>query len=217
MELVRGIPITDYCDARAALDPTTGWSSSSWSARRCSTPTRRGSSTATSSPRTSWSRSTTACRCPRSSTSAWPRRPARASPTRRSTPASAQLVGTPLYMSPEQAELGGHRRRHPQRHLQPGRPPLRAADRHDAVRPGDAPQGGLRRDAADHPRARAARPSTRLSTLGATLDRRLGQPPGRPAEAGPAAARRARLDRDEGAGEGPRRGGTRRPATSRPT
>ena len=39
---------------RAALDPPSGWSCSSWSAGPCSTPTRRGSSTATSSPRTSW-------------------------------------------------------------------------------------------------------------------------------------------------------------------
>ena len=50
-------------------------------------------------------RATTACRCPRSSTSASPRRPGRADRARRSSPASRQLIGTPLYMSPEQAEL----------------------------------------------------------------------------------------------------------------
>ena len=44
------------------------------SARRCSTRIKKGSSTATSSRRTSSSRCTTACRCRRSSTSAWPRR-----------------------------------------------------------------------------------------------------------------------------------------------
>ena len=47
-------------DARAS-----GWSCSSRSARRSSTPTRRGSSTATSSRRTCWSRCTTASRCRR--------------------------------------------------------------------------------------------------------------------------------------------------------
>ena len=47
------------------------------SATRCSTRTRRGSSTATSSRRTCWWPATTASRCPRSSTSAWPRRPGR--------------------------------------------------------------------------------------------------------------------------------------------
>ena len=50
---------------RTALDPASGWSCSSRSARPCSTPIRRGSSTATSSRRTSWSRCTTARRCPR--------------------------------------------------------------------------------------------------------------------------------------------------------
>ena len=54
MELVRGMPDHRVLRPRAALDPASGWSCSSWSARRCSTPTRRGSSTATSSPRTSW-------------------------------------------------------------------------------------------------------------------------------------------------------------------
>ena len=65
MELVRGIPITEYCDQNQLSPPRSGWSCSSRSARPSSTRTRRGSSTATSSPRTSWSRSTTACRCPR--------------------------------------------------------------------------------------------------------------------------------------------------------
>ena len=46
----------------------------------------------------------------------------------------AQMIGTPLYMSPEQAELNAPGRGHPQRHLQPGRAPVRAADGHDAVR-----------------------------------------------------------------------------------
>ena len=54
MELVRGIKITDYCDQNNLSDPASGWSCSSRSARPSSTRTRRGSSTATSSPRTSW-------------------------------------------------------------------------------------------------------------------------------------------------------------------
>ena len=49
------------------------------------------------------------------------------------------------------------------------------------------------------------RPSTRLSTLGETLDDRLGQSQGRPRQLDRSRARRARLDRDEGAGEGPTR------------
>ena len=53
MELVHGVPITEYCDANQ-LTPASGSSCSSRSARRSSTPTRRGSSTATSSRRTCW-------------------------------------------------------------------------------------------------------------------------------------------------------------------
>ncbi len=62
MELVRGIPITRYCDENK-LDTTSGWTCSSRSATPSSTRTRRGLSTATSSRRTSSSRSTTARRC----------------------------------------------------------------------------------------------------------------------------------------------------------
>ena len=44
------------------------------------------------------------------------------------------VVGTPEYMSPEQAELNEHGHRHAQRHLRAGRAAVRAADRHDAAR-----------------------------------------------------------------------------------
>ena len=64
MELVRGIRITDYCDQQN-LPPGSGWTCSSRSATPSSTRTRRASSTGTSSPRTSWSPGSTACRCPR--------------------------------------------------------------------------------------------------------------------------------------------------------
>ncbi len=64
MELVKGVPITDYCD-RNKLRRGSGWSCSSRCVGRSSMRTRRGSSTATSSRRTSWSRWSTAGRCPR--------------------------------------------------------------------------------------------------------------------------------------------------------
>ena len=50
-------------------------------------------------------------------------------PVRRHAAVHEPRAGRPL----------GHGHRHPQRHLQPGRAALRAADRHDAVRPGDVP------------------------------------------------------------------------------
>ena len=70
--------------------------------------------------------------------------------------AFAQMVGTPLYMSPEQAGPVRPGHRHPKRHLQPGRAAVRAPDRDDAVRRRDVPYGGVRRDPPDHPRGRAA-------------------------------------------------------------
>ncbi len=61
MELVKGTPITNYCDA----NHLSGWTCSCRSATRSSTPTRRASSTATSSRRTCSSRFTTTSRCRR--------------------------------------------------------------------------------------------------------------------------------------------------------
>ena len=91
----------------------------------------------------------------------------------------AQMIGTPLYMSPEQAEINAPGRRHPQRRLQPGRAAVRAADRDDAVRP----RSGSRRRPIDEIRRiireeEPPKPSTRLSTLGEALSTvsRSGRP-----------------------------------------
>ena len=62
MELVKGVPLTEYLRSAAAVGAKPGWSCSCRSARRCSTPTRRGSSTATSSRAMCWSRKSTAGR-----------------------------------------------------------------------------------------------------------------------------------------------------------
>ena len=72
MELVKGTPITRYCDEhrltlRQRLDLFVSV------CQACNTPIRRGSSTATSNPPTCWWPPTTAVRWSRSSTSAWPR------------------------------------------------------------------------------------------------------------------------------------------------
>jgi Serine/threonine protein kinase len=58
MELVKGVPITEFCDQNH-LTPRQRLECSCPSAWPFSTPTRRGSSTATSSPPTCWSRVTT--------------------------------------------------------------------------------------------------------------------------------------------------------------
>ena len=164
---------------RASSRSPSGWSCSSWSAGPCSTRTRRGSSTATSSRRTSWSRSTTACRCPRSSTSASPRRPGQQLTEQDALHRLRAARRHAAVHEPRAGGAVGRGRRHPQRHLQPGRAALRAADRHDAVRPGDVPQGGLRRDAADHPRGGAAEAEHAAEHARRDADDRLGQPQGR--------------------------------------
>ena len=159
-------------DARAS-----GWSCSSRSARRSSTPTRRGSSTATSSRPTSWSTLHDGKPVPKVIDFGV----AKATEQR----LTEQTLFTQLrhsssarceYMSPEQAELNQLGRRHPQRRLLAGRAALRAADRHDAAR---AASGCSRRrfdemlriireeeppqaeHAAEHARARRCRRSRR--------------------------------------------------------
>ena len=156
MELVNGIPVTQYCDEQhLTAQRAAGAVHPHLPGRAARTP-ERASSTATSSPPTFWSRSTTAGRCPRSSTSAWPRPPARRltektmftrlRPDRRHAGVHESRAGP--------AEPTGHR--HAQRRLFAGRRAVRAADRRHAVRQAAAALGGLRRDAADHPRGRTA-------------------------------------------------------------
>ena len=65
MELVRGIPITDFCDQNSLTDPGAAGAVSSRSARLSNMPIRRESSIATSSRRTCWSRCATTRPCPR--------------------------------------------------------------------------------------------------------------------------------------------------------
>ena len=54
MELVNGLPLTKFCDEAKLTPAGAAGAVRRRSARRCSTPTRRASSTATSSRPTSW-------------------------------------------------------------------------------------------------------------------------------------------------------------------
>ena len=68
----------------------------------------------------------------------------------------AQMIGTPLYMSPEQAEMSGLDIDTRSGHLFAGRAAVRVAHRHDAAGEKEVREGGLRRNPADDPRGRAA-------------------------------------------------------------
>ena len=123
MELVKGVPITEVLRRAPPHAPAAAGTVHPRSARRCSTRIRRASSTATSSRPTCWSPSTTASRCPRSSTSAWPRRP------------GSKLTDKTLFtgFGGDRRHAGIHvaraggaepaRHRHAQRHLLAGRGP----------------------------------------------------------------------------------------------
>ena len=104
MELVKGAPLTEYCDEPSA-ERQSASSSSSRSARPSSTRTRRGSSIATSSRPTCWSpeRRHAGAQGHRLRPRQGDRRCG--SPTNSLFTAFGQMVGTPLYMSPEQASM----------------------------------------------------------------------------------------------------------------
>ena len=66
------------------------------------------------------------------------------------------VLGTPLYMSPGAGAAQQPRRGHALGHLFAGRAALRTADRDDAAGEAAVQGSGLGRDPADHPRGRAA-------------------------------------------------------------
>ena len=162
----RGDPITDVLRQHTADDRASGSSCSSRSARASSTRTRRRSSTATSSPRTSWSRCGTTGRCPKIIDFGIAKATAQPLTEQTLFTVLGAIIGTPEYMSPEQAETQRARHRHAHRRLLAGRRALRAADRRccrSIERPAPAGLDEIRRKIREED---PPRPSTRLSTLG---------------------------------------------------
>ena len=97
------------------------------------------------------------CRCPRSSISASPRRWIGRSTEKTLFTRFAEMVGTPLYMSPEQAEMTSLDVDTRSDIYSLGVLLVRTADREHALRPGAAAAGGVRRNPPDHSRGRARR------------------------------------------------------------
>ena len=120
---------------RATPDaPRSGWSCSSRSARRCSTPIRRASSTATSSRRTCWWPSTTASAVPKVIDFGVAKATAQRLTERTMFTEFGQVRRHAGVHEPRAGRAQPARRRHAQRHLFAGRAALRAADRQHAVR-----------------------------------------------------------------------------------
>jgi tetratricopeptide (TPR) repeat protein len=104
MELVRGIRITDYCDQHQ-LPTQERLDCSSRSARRSSTRTRRASSTATSSPRTSSSPCNDGVPVPKVIDFGIAKATQQELTDKTVFTQFQQFIGTPAYISPEQAEM----------------------------------------------------------------------------------------------------------------
>ena len=114
------------------------------------------------------------------------------------------IIGTLEYMSPEQAEMIGHGRRHADRRLCAGRAALRAVDRHR--RRWSEPrlrEAGYAEILGGSARRSRPSPSTRLSGSSERAAVGRGAAEDRAGAADEAGAWRAGLDRDEGDGEGP--------------
>ena len=113
-----------------------------------------------------------------------------------------QLIGTFEYMSPEQARFNQLDVDTRIGHLLAGRLAVRGAGREHAARKGAAPLGRVRRSAADHLR-RGAAPAEPAAQLQPSAAVDLGPTADRTGEAQEVGPWRARLDRDEVPRKGP--------------
>jgi eukaryotic-like serine/threonine-protein kinase len=104
MELVQGVPITEFCDKKP-LPARSASSFSFRSAKPSKARTKKGSFTGTSSPPTSWSRSTPACPCPMVIDFGVAKATQQKLTEKTVFTNYATMIGTPAYMSPEQAEM----------------------------------------------------------------------------------------------------------------
>ena len=197
MELVKGVPITKYCDEQTPAAPRTAGAVRCPSARPCSTPIKRASSIAISSPRTCWWPSTTTGPCPKVIDFGVAKATAQQLTERTMFTEFGQVVGTFEYMSPEQAKLNQLDIDTRSDIYSLGVLLYELLTGNNAVRPQAAAAGGVRRGAADHPRGGTAQAehATQLQR-DASIDRR--ESAHRAGALDERRSRRAGLDRDEG-------------------
>ena len=106
MELVKGTPITDFCDQSwPSQHRLVVFGARRSAVRLCSTPTKRGLSTATSSRPTSWCPATTTTPVVKVIDFGVAKALGQTLTDKTLFTGFAQMIGTPLYMSPEQAGM----------------------------------------------------------------------------------------------------------------
>ena len=105
MELVKGVPITEYCDDKQLVAPRTAGAVRAGLPGRAACPSERASSIATSSPRTCSLPSTTTEPVPKVIDFGVAKATAQKLTERTMFTEFGQVVGTLEYMSPEQAKL----------------------------------------------------------------------------------------------------------------
>ena len=127
MELVKGVPITKYCDEKHLPLRAAAGAVRCRSARPCSMPIRRESSIATSSPRTCWWPSTTTTPCPKVIDFGVAKATAQKLTERTMFTEFGQVDRHGGVHESRAGQAQPARHRHPQRHLFAGRAALRAA------------------------------------------------------------------------------------------
>ena len=156
MELVKGVPITEYCDARTADPARAPGAVRPGLPGHPARPSERDHPPRHQAVATCWSRCTTTGPCRRSSTSAWPRRSDQQLTEQTLFTGFGAMLGTPAVHVAGAGRAQQPGRRHAERRLLAGRAALRTADRDDRRSSERLKQAASDGDAPHHSRGGAA-------------------------------------------------------------
>ena len=129
MELVNGVPITEYCDEQHLTPRGAAGAVRPGLPGRAACPSKGDHPPRPQAVATCWSRVYDGRPVPKVIDFGVAKATTRQLTEKTLFTQFGQIVGTPVYMSPEQAEAEPAGHRHPQRHLFAGRVALRTADR----------------------------------------------------------------------------------------
>ena len=156
MEYVKGVPITEYCDQRAAARPRNDCSCSCQVCQAVQHAHQKGIIHRDLKPSNILVALYDGKPVPKVIDFGVAKAMHQSLTEQSLHTAHGVMVGTPLYMSPEQAEHQQSRRRYAHRHLFAGRDPVRTADRQHAAGTAANEGGGLQRDPAADQGSRTA-------------------------------------------------------------